>query len=411
MRLTLPILVAAIGVLMATKSSGATPSFEDFDRRARAGEHLSVVFFGASLTWGANASDPQVTSYRGQFARRLEEAYPEAHLAFHDAAIGGTGSQLGVFRLDRDVLAHKPDLVLLDFSANDDIYSGNAETLASYESLVRRIILDGRAPVLPVIFPFRWNVERGDLGGMKRRDAHLAIAKAYGTVAGDAVALAVERTGRRKEDIARLWPVDGVHPGDEGYVLFTDAAWSAFQEAVKGKLVCSAPEKMLYAPTYMKNARVRISSLQPLPAGWRIGRPNVVSAYSDMLMSRWLDDETIAERPANPARLKVRFSGSMVMLFGESTPKSGKFRAFIDSKPVLPKADKNAPATDLWDAGTLGRRLGGNTHLAPVLAEGLDETAEHTLEIEPVFTDAAEVELRIESICVAGERAKVTVQP
>ncbi len=411
MRMILPILVAAIGAMMAAKAGGATPSFEDFDRRARAGQRLSVVFFGASLTWGANASDPQVTSYRGRFARRLEEAYPEAHLKFHDAAIGGTGSQLGVFRLERDVLAHKPDLVLLDFSANDDIYSDNPETLASYESLVRRIVLDGRAPVLPVIFPFRWNVERGDLGGMKRRDAHLAIAKAYGTVAGDAVALAVERTGRRKEDVARLWPVDGVHPGDEGYALFTDAAWSALEKAVKGKLVCAAPEKMLYASTYMKAARVRISALQPLPAGWRIGRPNVVSAYFDMLMSRWLDDEAIAERPANPARLKVRFSGSMVMLFGESTPKSGKFRALIDSKPVLPKADKNAPATDLWDAGTLARRLGGNTFLAPVLAEGLDDAAEHTLQIEPVFADPAEQELRIESICVAGGEAKVTVLP
>ena len=47
-------------------------------RRARAGERLNVVFFGASLTWAPNASDPNLTSYRGLVARRLEEAYPQA---------------------------------------------------------------------------------------------------------------------------------------------------------------------------------------------------------------------------------------------------------------------------------------------------------------------------------------------
>ena len=30
-----------------------------------------------SLTWGANASDPQLTSYRAVIGRRLEEAYPQ----------------------------------------------------------------------------------------------------------------------------------------------------------------------------------------------------------------------------------------------------------------------------------------------------------------------------------------------
>src|SRR3978361_1092161 len=71
------------------------PDFADFDRRARAGEHLNIVFFGASLTWGANATDPQVSSYRADAARRFEEAYPDAHFRFFDGAIGGTGSQLG----------------------------------------------------------------------------------------------------------------------------------------------------------------------------------------------------------------------------------------------------------------------------------------------------------------------------
>jgi lysophospholipase L1-like esterase len=388
----------------------AGASFADFDARAKAGEHLNVVFFGASLTWGANATDPQLTSFRGQMADRLRHEYPDARFRFWDAAIGGTGSQLGVFRLDRDVLRRKPDLVFLDFSANDGINTATPETLASYESLVRRIISEAHAPVVQVIFPFMWDVARGNTDRMLRHDAHLAIAAAYHTAVGDAIALAQQRVKDGKVTIKELWPIDGVHPGDRGYELFTDAAWDAFRQAVKDRRVCAPPDKMLHAAMYMTSARVRLSSLGELPRGWHAGRPNVVSAYFDMLMSRWLDDEVIASNGKGDdpvARLRVHFRGTMVMLFGESTTKSCLYRAYIDGKPVERHDDKGKPLPPEFDAGWLAKRVNGNTHLVQVLAEGLKTDAEHTLEIEPIFTAGQEQELRLESICVAGPHAAV----
>jgi lysophospholipase L1-like esterase len=399
----------------------ASPSFADFDRRAKAGERLNVVFFGASLTWGANATDPNLTSYRGAIARKFEAAYPQAHFHFWDAAIGGTGSQLGVFRFDRDVLSHQPDLVFLDFSANDDIYSDNIETLASYESLVRRIILDARAPVVQVIFPFKWNVAKADLERMKRRDAHLAISRAYNTAVGDAIALAIERVKSGASTIDALWPYDGVHPGDAGYALFADAAWQGFEDGVKHRVVCAAPEKMLNAETYLRHARVRISTLGELPAGWRRGAPNLTSAYFDMLMSRWLDDEVIASNrkpitnadgkkqlaPQEVARLKVKFRGAMVLLFGEGTPKSCKYRAYIDGKLVEHTPGGAKEPLKEFDSANVAGRANGNTHHWQVIAENLDAGADHTIEIEPVFAQDKEQELRIESVCVAGGDAKV----
>jgi hypothetical protein len=58
------------------------PSFSSFDRRAKAGENLNVVFFGASWTWGANASDPLRTSYRAVVAQKMKARYPRAHFEF-----------------------------------------------------------------------------------------------------------------------------------------------------------------------------------------------------------------------------------------------------------------------------------------------------------------------------------------
>ena len=50
------LIILATLTAFAPSLCAASPDFADFDRRARSGERLSVVFFGASLTWGANAS-------------------------------------------------------------------------------------------------------------------------------------------------------------------------------------------------------------------------------------------------------------------------------------------------------------------------------------------------------------------
>ncbi len=215
---------------------------------------------------------------------------------------------------------------------------------------------------------------------------------------------------QERTNIQELWPVDGVHPGDAGYVLFADAAWEAYQSAVAQRLLCTAPPKMLYTETYMNSTRVRISGLAPLPEGWKAGRPNVVSAFFDMLMSRWLDDEVIARarKPATTgpaARLAVRFRGSMAMLFGEGTPTSGRYRAYIDGKLIEVADPQTHKMREDVDAAWLARRCNGNVHHAQVVAEGLDPDSTHLLEIEPMLDDGQE--LRLESICVAGVGAKV----
>jgi hypothetical protein len=343
----------------------------------------------------------------------LEAKYPQARFKFCDAAIGGTGSQLGVFRVERDVLARHPDLVFVDFSANDDIYSDDREKLASYESIVHRLLSEARCPVVQVIFPFEWDVARKTTDGMKRRDAHLAISRAYNTPVGDAIALAIERVGKGETSLKRLWPNDGVHPGDEGYVLFADAAWTALEGAISKGQVCRVAEPTLYGDAYQKSVRMPLAKLGPLPAGWKAGKPNVTAAYFDFLTSRWLDSETIAARPPAgkhrqtkaPEPFRARFRGSMVMFFGETTKTSGKYRVRVDGQTIRYQLPKSTQMLDLFDAGHFARLIGGNGHNAQVITTGLDAGRTHTLEIEPVLEPGEE--LRLESICVAGKEAAV----
>ena len=404
-------------LILATAAGSAEPSFEKFHERAQKGEHLTVVFFGASLTWGANASDQAYTSYRARVAEKLQATYPQAHFTFHDAAIGGTGSQLGVFRLQRDVLNRKPDLVFLDFSANDDIYGSDAEKNASYESLVRRIIVDGQCPLVQVLFPFGWNAHEAEFPKMKRRESHLKIAAAYHTGVGDAIALATDRIKSGDTTLPKIWPFDQVHPGDEGYQLFADAAWQAFQKGVETHLVCAAPEKMLYDDTYMSWSRNKLSQFPKLPQGWYVVPTLRTAAYQDALMSRWLDDEV---RVANwteakeatgkkgvveltPEPLKVRFNGAMVFLFGTKTEASCKYRILIDG--ALVQCKNNKVPEDTFEASSGG--VHANTHLSQLIATGLDPKITHELTMEPVFEKGSKQELRFESLCIAGGEAKI----
>ena len=381
-------------VAMTLSSAPAPADFSAFDQRAQNGESLNVVFLGGSLTWGAQATDPLQTSYRALVSRRLEERHPAARFRFWDAAIGGTGSQLAAFRLERDVLARKPDLVFLDFTVNDDPFAvPQADRLASYESLVRRLVAGG-VPVLQMILPVKSDVQSKPRP--RPLDAeHKAIARAYGLPTADAVALAQAKVAAGETTPDLLWdlPEDATHPGDAGYALYAEAAWETYKHAVAEKIVCRAPEKMLHADTYMSVNRARVSGLGAPPAGWHVGKPHRNAVAFDFVMSRWADDMTIAQGPqAAPLRLKIR--GVNVLLFGDGTPRSGRYEVRV-----------NGGQPTLYDMGVNAKN--GNFRHVQFIARNLAPDTEHLVEITPLLTDGQE--LQLESVCVAGAPATVAL--
>lgn len=370
--------------------SPGSASFEELRKRANDGNRLRVVFLGGSLTYGANASDPERTSYRAQVMRRLEDRFPQTQFRVWDAAIGGTGSPLAVFRLQRDVLRYEPHLVLLDFTANDDIHGRDAERLASYESLIRRLVGSGAAVVL-VIFPFRDEIDDAHEDDLPRRAAHFQLASAYQLPVADVVAAVRKRTAAGELNTADLWPWDGAHPCDKGYTALADAVWETLDNALCRGLVAEMPDQPLYGDSYTYWQRFQLHrSDRPLPSGWERDTPSRTAAWYDGLMSRWLDGVAVARRELQPEPLKLTFKGRSVALFGEETLASGSYTATLDGE-ALP---------DEHDASS--QRFGGNRQHFQVLATGLDEGVPHDLVITPQFRNSASTELRIESICVAG---------
>ena len=387
-------LLGAAAPARAAAEAARAASFADFDRRAKAGETLSVVFFGGSLTWSANASDPNRTGFRGRVAQALEARYPAARFRFHDAAIGGTGSTLGVFRLDRDVLGHDPDLVFLEFSCND---GGGAEALAQsccYESILRRLVGRG-IPVEQAFFTFRfWAEDLANPGaGHAQLPAYRRLAEAYATAVGD-----VYRDGplfpdlrAGKTTLEAVWPFDAAHPGDLGYRYFADAAMAGFDRAVAQGLVCRVPD----APVFGDVADVR--RLGPAdfapPAPWAVRPPYRTSLWFDGLSSRWLDAVAVFSGTA-PAPFEVRAAANLVGVFGEGDERALECRVRADGAPVATFRGNHG-------AGP-GRLFVWRQALLPGWERG--EAAVRTFEFDPVPAADGGGEFRIGAVCTASIR-------
>ncbi len=390
--------------LAAAATTLAAPTVTDFHARAEQREPLSVVFFGGSITWGANASDPQRTSYRGRMMTWLREKYPRTPITFHDAAIGGTGSQLGMHRLERDVLAHRPDLVFLDFTVNDNAEGTDLPPLASYEHIVRRLLADDIA-VMPVLMAFRGHVDKPDLPLPPRHQAHLKIAAAYGLPAANTIEHVRAAIVRESLDPRRdLWNIggDAAHPGDEGYRLLFEAVRDRYEAALAAPIPTTIPSESVFENLYSKTTRLILAD--NLPAGWTRQKTYRTALWFDGLSSRWMGDVATASAKHKSGAIELEFEGSQIGFFGERNGLSPAVKIWIDGQPVQrPRAE---PGDTLWPTDTARfappKKGTGNLFLWQLISNTLPE-GKHTLRIEPVWEGAdKDAELRIESICFAG---------
>ena len=428
--LLLPCFLFLASSLAAAAEPPRAASFADFDRRARAGEELSVVFFGGSLTWSANASDPNRTGFRPLVAEHLRRKYPAAHFRFHDAGLGGTGSMLGIFRLGRDVFPHEPDLVFLDFACNDE---GGPTALAQsccYESILRRLVVRG-VPVVQMFFTFGFWARDLDAPGTGHPQlaAYRKLADAYSTGVGD-----VYRDGPLFRDLRagkvspeNVWPFDEAHPGDLGYRYFAAAGIEGFERAVASNLVCRAPERPVFgdvADVTRRNfawsekphaefaelaervVRARSPSAPDLdlsfvdncehlgfvnnsPA-WTLQPTYRTSLWFDGLSSRWMDGVAVFAG-TNRAPLEVRAKANLVGVFGEADEKALVCEVRADG-------EKLADFRGNHGAGA-GRLFIWRQALLPGWERG--ETAEHSFAFDPFPTPDGAGEFHVGAICTA----------
>ncbi len=208
--------------------------------RLKKEKKLRVGYFGGSITEGAGASSWHKTSWRAHLTAHLRAAYPEAEITEIMAAVGGTGTDLGLCRCKHDLLSGDPDLVFIEFATNDYPFAYR-DQLYGYENCLRQIL--GCKDTVDIVCVFsatkdteKLITEKGNFGS---RSVQSTLALHYGLPTadpGEALRFAVASAGG---DWLR-YTTDCTHPNDEGYLIYTDV----MVKAVDGWLSGEVPEAL-----------------------------------------------------------------------------------------------------------------------------------------------------------------------
>ena len=171
--------------------------------KARRGQPVTLGVIGGSITAGALASRPNL-SYAGRVETWWRRRFPEAPIRLVNAGVGGTGSAYGALRAGEDLIASRPDLVIVEFAVNDGWNEG-----ASYEGLIRQILASPGMPAVVCLF-MMWQGGGNSQESQARIGAHYRLPMVSFR---DAVWPAMA-AGRLVETELL---VDGVHPNDAGH--------------------------------------------------------------------------------------------------------------------------------------------------------------------------------------------------
>lgn len=142
---------------------GNTGRLQRVIQRAKAGENVTIAFIGGSITQGAGAIPIHTRCYAHQTYLEFAKCFGTGeNVHFIKAGVGGTPSQLGIIRFDRDILRDgmvEPDLVVVEFAVNDE---GDETKGVCYESLVRKILSLPNQPAVVLlfsVFAYDWNLQ------------------------------------------------------------------------------------------------------------------------------------------------------------------------------------------------------------------------------------------------------------
>jgi len=119
----------------------------NFYNKIRNKQTVKIAYLGGSITRADNG-------WREQTFNWFKQQYPSIKFEQIMAAIGGTGSDFGAYRLQNHVLKHKPDLVFVEFAVNDNA-KNSQQVKEAIEGIVRQIWEANRKTDICFVYAFQ----------------------------------------------------------------------------------------------------------------------------------------------------------------------------------------------------------------------------------------------------------------
>ena len=294
------------------------------------GEPVKIGYLGGSIT--------AAPGWRVQTLKWFQEQYPQAKVEEINAAIGGTGSDLGVFRVERDALQHKPDLLFVEFAVNDG--GASPENIwRAMEGIVRQTWARNSSTDICFVYTYRVGYEKDLVEGNCPRAASAMemLAQHYGIPSINVALKVVElqQAGKlvyqaEEEQEAGLvrFSQDGVHPLDAGHRIYTEVV----AEAVKGMAGAEpvdhgAKLEKPFVEDHWQAAKMVPVSRGMLAGDWKQLGPDdqLAKSFGGRMGAIW-------EASEPGARLTFKFRGSIARIYDLLGPDGGQVTITVDGK-------------------------------------------------------------------------------
>ena len=342
LHLILAVLIAASSPLTAQEDSrlpakelSARNGVPNFIAKLNAGEEVRVGYLGGSIT--------AAPGWRVKSLKWLQQQYPKAKISEINAAIGGTGSSLGVFRADQDVISKKPDLLFVEFAVND---GGAAEKIQrAMEGIVRQTWKADPTTDICFVYTLSEPMVEGYQQGkftsvataMEAIANHYSIPSiAFGPEVSKRVKegkLLFKGTKAQSEDKGGVpvFSTDGVHPlVDTGHEIYQEVIARSL-EAMKATGT-GGPHKVVAIDPFRadnwENAKIIPITKSMLKGTWTkldSTQPGRARDFSNRMPEMWKTEEP-------GASLEFILEGRVAQIYGLVGPDGGELEVKVDEE-------------------------------------------------------------------------------
>jgi len=117
-----------------------------YDNYIDSSKPLKVSYIGGSITQQRQYTTPLST----MLSTFLKKDNEERTITYSVQGIGGTNSTLGLYRLEKDVVAYNPDVVFVEFAVND-CDTDSANRVKSMEGIIRKLMKLEHQPMVVLL--------------------------------------------------------------------------------------------------------------------------------------------------------------------------------------------------------------------------------------------------------------------
>ena len=362
---------------------GNTARIKKAIKKAQNGEDVTIAYIGGSITQGAGAVPIHRMSYAYRSYQDFCRNYASGeNIHFIKAGVGGTPSELGMIRFERDVLrdgSAAPDIIVIEFAVNDE---GDETKGRCYDSLVRKALSQPNAPAVVLLFAvFADDFNLQDRLGVVGKTYDLPMVSIKNAVTEQFNF--TKETGRVVSKNAFFY--DRYHPSNTGHMIMKDCLDYLFAQALQTPEEEDNTTKLLQENTaigkefekvQLFDRKTGCSAVKNVYAGDFFHVDSVLQCVEmdDILQPKpqfpdnWHYDGTGENRPFC---MDVACKSLIIVHKDSNDIDAGKIDCFIDGKKV-----KTIDPLEI-----------GWTHCGPVILFEDEQTALHHVEIRMAAGD------------------------